>query len=73
MYVKVQVTAGAKRELVEQAHDSRLLISVKDPPKQNLANTRVIELVAHHFGVTTKKVRIINGHHSPSKMISVDV
>jgi uncharacterized protein (TIGR00251 family) len=73
MYVKVQVTASAKRDSVEQAHDSRLIVTVKDPAKQNLANTRVIELVARHFGVSPKMVRIISGHQSPSKLLSVTI
>ncbi len=72
MYVKVHVRAGVKKEeLVVESHD-HLLILVKEKAERNMANRRVIEMVAGHFSVTVKKVRIISGHHSPSKMLSVD-
>ena len=73
MYVRVVVIAGAKRESIKRASDTKLQISVTEPAKQNLANRRVIALTAAHFGVTQKKVRLISGHRSPSKMLSIDV
>ena len=72
MYIKVTVSAGAKKERVAEISKSRLSVSVREPAKQNLANRRVVALIATHFGVAQKKVRIISGHHSPSKMLSVD-
>jgi uncharacterized protein YggU (UPF0235/DUF167 family) len=73
MYVKVTVTAGAKRESLVKKSKDKLVISVTEPAKQNLANRRIRELVAKHCEVPLSKVRIISGHHSPSKMLSVDV
>lgn len=69
-YLKVLVTAGAKRESVEEK-GSALHISVKEPAERNLANTRVRELVAARLSVSSAQVRIINGHHSRSKLLSV--
>jgi uncharacterized protein YggU (UPF0235/DUF167 family) len=71
MYIKVRVTAGAKREAVTKVSKSSYKISVKQPAERNRANARVIELLASHLKVPAKSVRIINGHHSPSKMLSV--
>ena len=31
------------------------------------------ELVAQKLGVAVAKVRIINGHHHPSKLLSIDL
>jgi uncharacterized protein YggU (UPF0235/DUF167 family) len=73
MYIKVRVTAEARKESVEIVSETHFNISVKEPPLQNLANKRVIELVAMHFHALPKQVRIINGHHSPSKILSVDI
>ncbi len=73
MYVKVVVTPGAKRESVTPTGDAKLAVAVKEPAAQNLANRRVVEVVAIHFGVPASRVRIISGHHSRSKMLSVDV
>lgn len=72
MYVKVRVYTGVKKEEVRLVSENRLSISVKQKPVQNLANRRVIELVAYHYKTPVKKVRIVSGHQSPSKILSVD-
>ncbi len=71
MYIRVRVTAGAKKESFEKTSEGSFLVSVKDPAEQNRANTRVLELVAIHLGIKAKQVRIISGHHSPGKILSV--
>ncbi len=70
MYIKVFVTPDAKKEKVEEKGET-LLISVKEPAVQNRANDRVRELVALWLGKPLGKVRILTGHHSRGKMISV--
>ncbi|HUY05435.1 MAG TPA: DUF167 domain-containing protein [Candidatus Paceibacterota bacterium] len=70
MYLKVFVTPGAKREQVEEKGDM-LAISVREPASGNRANDRVRELVALRFGQPIGKVRILTGHHSRGKMISI--
>lgn len=72
MYIKVFVTPKSKRESVRKVSDTKLKMTVKEPAEQNAANRRVLELVATHYCVPVSKVRIISGHHSPSKMFSVD-
>jgi len=72
MYVKVKVTPDAKKEKLEQKQKDLFEISVREKAKQNMANNRVVELLARHFGIIKGSVRIISGHHSPSKIISVD-
>ena len=71
MYIRVRVAAGAKKESFGQVSEDSFLASVKDPAEQNLANRRVLELVAAHFGINAKQVRIISGHHSPGKILSI--
>jgi uncharacterized protein YggU (UPF0235/DUF167 family) len=71
MFITVKVTAGAKKETLEQLGADSFRISVREPAERNLANGRVLELVAGHFKVPAGKVRIVNGHHSPSKILSI--
>lgn len=71
MYVKVRVIAGAKKETIKQTSPDHFEISVKEEAKQNMANTRVRELIAAHFGAPLPAVRIISGHHSPGKILRV--
>lgn len=73
MYVSVRAVAGAKRESVEALTNNRLKISVKEPAKQNVANRRILELVALHFSLPANKVRLVSGHASPAKLFSLDI
>ena len=72
MYVKVLVKAGAKKETIQATSPDHFAITVTEKPVQNLANRRVIALIASHFNVPVRSVRIINGHHSPSKLLAVN-
>ena len=73
MYIKVKVTAGVRKESFVQNSKDHFEIAVREKAEHNMANTRVLALVAEHFGIAKNKIRIINGHHSPSKLLSVDV
>lgn len=71
MYIRVHVQPGAKREKVEKIDDT-YHISVREPAERNLANRRICELIAREYGVPTRSVKIIAGHHSPGKMVVVN-
>lgn len=70
MYIKVFVTPGAKKEKVEEKGET-LLISVREPAMGNRANDRVRELIALREGKPLGKVRILTGHRSRAKMVSI--
>lgn len=71
MYLKVKVKASSRKEEVKKVNENTFEISVKEEAKRNMANTRVIELIANTLEIPVKKVRIINGHQSPTKLISI--
>jgi len=71
-YIHVKVTAGARKESWEKKSEDHFEASVKEKAKGNMANTRALELVARHFKVSLKKVRIVNGHRHPSKLLVVE-
>lgn len=70
MYLHLKVKTEAKREEVRQVSADHYEISVREPAERNLANKRIIELLNELF--PNRQVRIINGYHSPSKLISID-
>lgn len=70
MYVKVLVTPDARKESVAEKGDA-LVMSVREPATGNRANHRVRELVALRFARPLAKVRILTGHRSRVKMISI--
>jgi uncharacterized protein YggU (UPF0235/DUF167 family) len=72
MYIHVKVVAGAKAEKVEAIDETHLAVWVREPAERNLANNRIIELVRERFPAAGK-IRIVSGHHSPSKLLSVEL
>ena len=70
MYLKIKVIPDSKVERVEKEKDDSWRIWVRLPAEHNLANNRVLELLRNEFPKTA--IRIISGHHSPSKIISID-
>lgn len=70
MYLKLKVIPDAKEEKVEKLSDDSWRIWVRVPAENNSANSRVLELVRQDFPGTS--VRIVSGHHSPSKIVSIN-
>ena len=71
MYIHVKVKADSKKEDFKQKSEDHFEVSVREPAERNLANTRVIEVIALHFKIPTSHIRIVNGHHSPTKLLSL--
>lgn len=71
MYVRVRVTPDAKRESFIQVDEKTFSAAVKEPAEQNLANTRVKELVAAHFRMAVGKIQMIAGHRSRQKVFDI--
>ncbi len=69
MYLKIKVIPDAKNQKIEKLDDDSWRVWVKVPAENNLANNRVLELVRDAY--PNQPVRIISGHHSPSKIISI--
>ena len=67
------MTVGARKEVLQRISKDGFHASVKEPAERSLANRRVIELVAGHFEIPKGKVRMVNGHQQPSKILSVTV
>lgn len=70
MYIHIRIKTKQKIESITKLSDTKFEVSVKEEAKQNRANTRMIELVKEYF--KTNKVKIVSGHHSPSKLLSVE-
>ena len=73
IYVRVKVKAGTRKEEFEQTSSDHFLVSVKEKAERNMANGRVIEIIAGFFKVAPGRVRIVNGHRSPTKLLVVEI
>ena len=72
IYIKVITTTGAKKESILEKKPNYFEILVKEKAERNMANLKILEIIASYFKVPIKKVRIINGHHHPHKLLVVE-
>ncbi len=73
MYIKVRVKVGVKKESFEKIKKDFFEISIREKAERNMANDRLRKLISEHFSLPLGKIRLISGHHSPSKIFSVDI
>lgn len=73
MFVKVKITPGSRKEEVKKNKENSFSVLVREKAERNLANKRVCEIMAQQFNVPVNKVRIINGHQSRSKILSINL
>jgi len=73
MYIRVKVSPNTKKEIFKKINEDHFEISVKEKAEHNFANNRVIELFSIYYNISKGKIRIINGHHSPTKLLVVDM
>ena len=71
MLIRVRVKAGARRERFAEMAPGKFEIDVKEKAEANAANARVRTLIARHFRVSEKSVRIESGHQRPNKTLRV--
>jgi len=72
MYIHIKVTPNSKKEEINKIDESHFSIKVKEKAEQNFANKRILEIIREQV-IGAKEIKIINGHHSPSKLLSVTV
>ncbi len=72
MYIKVNVFPKSKKESVKKIREARFEVRVKEKAERNLANLRMLELLAEYFEINKKDISIINGHHHPIKLLKIN-
>ena len=70
MYIKIRAKTGQRVEELIKENDDHFVVSVKEKALKNMANKRILELMKQYF--KTNNIRIISGHHSQHKLLSVD-
>jgi uncharacterized protein YggU (UPF0235/DUF167 family) len=71
MFIKIKAHTNSKKESIIKKADDAFEVFVKEKPERNMANKRILELVAMELKVPRNKVKIIAGHHWPSKILEV--
>jgi uncharacterized protein YggU (UPF0235/DUF167 family) len=71
MYIKVKVFAGEKINAIKQKTQDSFEIKVKAPAQRGLANGAARLLLAEYLKIEPKKLRLIKGAASPSKIFKL--
>lgn len=70
MYIKIKVKTEQKAQKVTKTSEDHFEISVKEKAQNNNANEKILEIIRNEY--PNSIVRIISGHHSPSKILSIE-
>ncbi|MBI4348461.1 MAG: DUF167 domain-containing protein [Elusimicrobia bacterium] len=70
-FIKVKVHPDSSRDRVERKAPDAYELWVKAPPEQGRANAAVLALLAREPPLAGRRLRIVKGLTSPSKIVSV--
>ncbi len=71
MLVKVKVYPETKKEKLVKKSDDSYDVYVKDKAERGMANRRVAEIIANHFGVVAGKIKLIKGGNRRNKIYEI--
>ena len=68
MLIKVKTYPQSKKEKVVKKTDDSFEIFVKEKPEQGRVNQKLQKILAKHFGLAEKSVKLIKGHKQKNKI-----
>ena len=71
MRVNIKVHARSKRESVTPLPDGSLKVEVKAPPVEGAANEAICELLAGHYQVHKRDVKVVLGSTNNKKVVEI--
>jgi len=72
MKIKVKVYPNSKKDVIDGFKDSILHIRVSSSADKGKANLDVINLIADHYNITKKNIKILSGNTSRLKLIEIN-
>jgi uncharacterized protein YggU (UPF0235/DUF167 family) len=70
-FYRVKAHPGAKKDALEPRGPGAYEAWVRAPAEEGRANAAVLSLLAVHLGLPAKRLRIVKGARSPSKLITL--
>lgn len=71
MRVTIKAIPNAARSEITVQEDGSLKVKVQNPPEDGKANKAILRLIAKHFQVPARQVKIVSGEKSHQKIIEV--
>ena len=73
MRVNVKAKPGSKRgNLVAEMPDGSLEVHLKEKPVDGKANDALVKVLADHFGVRQRDIRIVSGASARMKIVEIE-
>lgn len=69
--IKVKAFPDAKKEFFQEIAPYQVRIFVREPAKNNLANKKVLELIASFYNIPRNNLRMVSGHRSNHKTVII--
>jgi uncharacterized protein (TIGR00251 family) len=64
---------SSKNEVGDQMADGTVKVHVTAPPEKGKANEQVCAVLAAHYKVPVRSVRIVTGHGAARKVVQIDL
>ena len=71
MLIHIKIEPESKVDSVTEKNKTSFIVKVREEAKDNKANNKMLFLLAKYFKIEKNKLRIITGHHSPSKILEI--
>jgi uncharacterized protein (TIGR00251 family) len=71
MKITIRVKPNARSEEVVAQPDGSFLVSVKAPPAEGRANSRLIDVLAAYFDRPKRNITILHGTTGRSKIVEI--
>lgn len=71
MFIKLKVHPSAKRAVLRKKEAGSYEVWIKEPAERGLANAAALRVLANELRVDAKRLMLIKGAQSPSKIIKL--
>lgn len=71
-HIKVKVYPDSKNEIFKIIKNDFFEVHLKEPAENGLANRRLLTLIEENINPRPRRMRIVSGHLSHSKIIEVE-
>lgn len=71
MKIFIKAKLNAKKECVKKINETHFAVTVKDPPKNGLANAAIKKALAEFLGIAPSRVILVSGFSSKQKVFEI--
>ena len=71
MYINVKVITNAKTTEITKIKPLYYKAKLRSVPEKGKANAELIEMLAKNFECKKSEIKILSGHHSREKLLSI--